>query len=91
MASKRSRFATTGGQRSAHPPSHHTAGRGDLVISFRRTDVNPQADVNIKISRDANGVHVTNTPTHPDTFSASIQQTGPAINEQVIITFKGKE
>jgi hypothetical protein len=64
---------------------------GDLVVSFRRTDVNPQADVNVRISRDANGVHVTNTPTHPDTFSASIQQTGPAINEQVIITFKGKE
>jgi hypothetical protein len=53
--------------------------------------LNPQADVNVRINRDANGVHVTNTLTRPDTFSASIQQTGPAIDEQIIITFKGKE
>jgi hypothetical protein len=64
---------------------------GDLVISFRRTNVNPQADVNVKISRDVNGVHVTNTPTHAITLSASIQQSGPAENEQVIVTLKGAE
>ncbi len=64
---------------------------GDLVISFRRADVSPQADVNVKISRDANGVRVTSTPTNDRNLSASIQQSGPAVNEQIIITLKGNE
>jgi hypothetical protein len=64
---------------------------GTLVISFRRTNVNPQADVNVQISRDANGVHVANTPTDANNLSVSIQQSGGAGNEQVIITFKGHE
>jgi len=64
---------------------------GDLVISFRRTNVSPQADVNIRISRDAHGVHVANTPTNSNNLSASIQQSGPPVNEQIIITFKGRK
>jgi hypothetical protein len=64
---------------------------GALVISFRRTNVTPPADVNVAIRRDANGVHVTNTPTNATNLSVSIQQSGAAGNEQVIITFKGKE
>jgi hypothetical protein len=64
---------------------------GALVISFRRTDVNPRADVNVRISRDATGVHVTNAPTNANNLSVSIQQSGAAGNEEVIITFKGHE
>jgi hypothetical protein len=64
---------------------------GALVISFRRTNVNPQADVNVQIRRDANGVRVTNTPTNANNLSVSVQQSGAAGDEQVIITFKGHE
>ena len=64
---------------------------GTLVISFRRTNVNPQADVNVSISRNAAGVQVASVPTNANNLSVSTQQSGPPGNEQVIITFRGHE
>lgn len=68
----------SGGQRT---PYRHTAGRG----------WNPAAEVYVKISRNANGVQVEDKKTDANNLSFSTQQSGPAGNEQVILTFNGHE
>ncbi|MGB8897856.1 MAG: hypothetical protein WCC90_00750 [Methylocella sp.] len=64
---------------------------GALLITFSRTNVNPAAEVYVKISRNANGVQVEDKKTDANNLSFSTQQSGPAGNEQVILTFNGHE
>lgn len=83
------------GTRPNHPAPYRAGvvlpAGGSLSISYKRTNVPQAPHVNITIQNNGGAIQVNIDPTHTFLLDATVAQSGPPGNEQIILNFRGQE